>query len=310
MSRFPAPEAFRIEYWALEEAKLRRMPPEAEFSRRILLVVGGGSGIGREVALLLAAKGAHVVVADQNGDAAKSVASEVAALSSSDFAAHIAVDIASTPCIAAAARFTVLRFGGLDGIINTAAIFPVGGNGGKLTEAQWSKTFLVNVTGNYLLAQELGWVFHDQQLPAVIVLTSSANAVVPKHGSEAYDASKAAVNHLVRELAIGLVAVGAGQWHCTGDGRGGFHHVSARSSDSTPCGNMRSSLTEAESTEELRAQTGELLRAAHLDAPGRFCRAIAPTPLSGWRATRAQKRPATSFQWTVACRKRSSARDL
>lgn len=200
----PRSEAFRIEYWALEEAKLRRMPPEAEFSRRILLVVGGGSGIGREVALLLAAKGAHVVVADQNGDAAKSVASEVAALSSSDFAAHIAVDIASTPCIAAAARFTVLRFGGLDGIINTAAIFPVGGNGGKLTEAQWSKTFLVNVTGNYLLAQELGWVFHDQQLPAVIVLTSSANAVVPKHGSEAYDASKAAVNHLVRELAIGL----------------------------------------------------------------------------------------------------------
>jgi rhamnose utilization protein RhaD (predicted bifunctional aldolase and dehydrogenase)/NAD(P)-dependent dehydrogenase (short-subunit alcohol dehydrogenase family) len=200
----PRSEAFRIEYWALEEAKLQRMPPEAEFSRKILLVIGGGSGIGREVSLILARKGAHVVIADQNAESAKETASEAAKLSSSDVVAHTIVDLSSSDSVAAAAKFAVLEFGGIDGIINTAAIFPVPAKDGQLTEAQWNKTFLVNVTGNYLLAKESGWVFRDQKLPATLVLTSSANAVVPKFGSEAYDISKTALNHLIRELAVGL----------------------------------------------------------------------------------------------------------
>jgi len=200
----PRSEAFRIEYWALEEAKLQRMPPEAEFSRKILLVVGGGSGIGREVALLLARKGAHVVVADQNVDGAKQTAADAAALSSAECVAHTGLDLASAESIGEAAKFTVLQFGGIDGIVNTAAIFPVPANNGELSDAQWSKTFLINVTGNYLLARETAWVLRDQKLPASIVLTSSANAVVPKRGSEAYDVSKSALNHLIRELAIGL----------------------------------------------------------------------------------------------------------
>jgi NAD(P)-dependent dehydrogenase (short-subunit alcohol dehydrogenase family) len=73
-----------------------------------------------------------------------------------------------------------------------------------LTPAQWSKTFQINVTGNYLLAEAAEWVFKDQDLPAAIALTSSANALVPKKGTEAYDTSKTAVNHLIRELAVGL----------------------------------------------------------------------------------------------------------
>ncbi len=201
----PRSEAFRIEYWALEEAKLQRMPAESEFSRKILLVIGGGSGIGREVALLLARKGAHVVVADMNDEAAKEVAAEAATVASSDAVSHVAVNLASPESIAAAANHAVLQFGGLDGIVNTAAIFPVGtGQGGQLTDAQWNTTFLVNVTGNYFLTRETGWIFRDQKLSASIVLTSSANAVVPKIGSEAYDISKAALNHLIRELAVGL----------------------------------------------------------------------------------------------------------
>src|SRR4029453_12186224 len=75
----PRQEAFRIEYWALEEAKLQRMPAEAEFSRKIVVVIGGGSGIGRETALLLARKGAHVVVADTDSASAARVATEAAA---------------------------------------------------------------------------------------------------------------------------------------------------------------------------------------------------------------------------------------
>lgn len=200
----PRSEAFRIEYWALEEAKLQRMPAEAEFSRKVVLVVGGGSGIGREVVLLLARKGAHVVVADAAADSAARVAEEAAAISAKELVASTAVDLSSAESLARAAAFTILQFGGIDGIVNTAAIYPVPDSSGRLTEAQWAKTFLVNVTGNYLLGQETQWIFQDQQLPASLVLTGSANAVVSKKGSEAYDTSKSAVNHLVRELAIGL----------------------------------------------------------------------------------------------------------
>ncbi len=200
----PRSEAFRIEYWALEEAKLQRMPAEAEFSRKIVMVVGGGSGIGREVVLLLARKGAHIVVADMNEQAIKEVAAEAAKISSADAVSTTTVDISSAESVAAAAKAAVLEFGGIDAIVNTAAIFPVAGADGQLTEAQWSKTFLVNVTGNFLLARECGWVLKEQKLPASIVLTSSANAIVSKHGSEAYDVSKTALNHLIHELAVGL----------------------------------------------------------------------------------------------------------
>jgi NAD(P)-dependent dehydrogenase (short-subunit alcohol dehydrogenase family) len=200
----PRAEAFRIEYWALEEAKLQRMPAEAEFSRKIALVIGGGSGIGREVALLLARKGAHIVIADMNLEATKEVAKEVAAVASSDMVANTVVDISSSASLDAAVKFAVMAFGGIDVVINTAAIFPVAGPDGQLSEAQWNKTFQVNVTGNYLLARESGWILKDQKLPVAMVLTSSANAVVAKHGTEAYDISKTALNHLIRELAISL----------------------------------------------------------------------------------------------------------
>ena len=120
------------------------------------MVVGGGSGIGREVVLLLAKKGAHVVVADMNEQAVKEVAAEAAKISSADAVATTTVDISSAESVAAAAKAAVLEFGGMDAIVNTAAIFPSAGADGQLTEAQWSKTFLVNVTGNFLLARECG----------------------------------------------------------------------------------------------------------------------------------------------------------
>jgi len=123
---------------------------------------------------------------------------------SPELVTHTAVDLSSSDSLLDAVNFTVLKFGGIDGVVNTAAICPVPGADGQLTEAQWAKTFLVNVTGNYLLARATEWVFKDQQLSSAMVLTGSANAVVPKKGSEAYDTSKAALNHLIRELAIGL----------------------------------------------------------------------------------------------------------
>ncbi|HEU5352451.1 MAG TPA: bifunctional rhamnulose-1-phosphate aldolase/short-chain dehydrogenase [Terracidiphilus sp.] len=199
----PPVEAFRIEYWQMEEAKLRRQPPEKELSRRIALIVGGAGGIGREAALLAAARGAHVMIADQEEAAAASVAAELAAVSGREFVASTSVDIRSRPAIAAAIRATVAAFGGLDILINTAALFPSSPDG-NITDAQWASTLEVNVTANYLLASEAATLFDDQALDSAIVLTSSANAVVSKRGSEAYDVSKAALSHLVRELAVSL----------------------------------------------------------------------------------------------------------
>ena len=105
--------------------------------------------------------------------------------------------------IAAALRDTVAHFGGLDILINTAAVFPSSPQG-MIDDAMWATTLALNVTANYLLAEEAERLFAAQQLDGRIVLTSSANAVVPKRGSEAYDVSKAALSHLVRELAVSL----------------------------------------------------------------------------------------------------------
>jgi rhamnose utilization protein RhaD (predicted bifunctional aldolase and dehydrogenase)/NAD(P)-dependent dehydrogenase (short-subunit alcohol dehydrogenase family) len=199
----PAIEAFKIEYWAMEEAKIRRQPPEKELSRRIALVVGGGSGIGREVALLAAARGAHVVVADRDEAAANRVASELKSVTSPEFTTATAVDIRNREAIGKALEATVAAFGGIDILINTAAMFPSSPDG-VISDAMWAVTLDVNVTANYLLSDEAAKVFNEQALDASIVLTSSANAVVSKRGTEAYDVSKAAVSHLVRELAVAL----------------------------------------------------------------------------------------------------------
>jgi rhamnose utilization protein RhaD (predicted bifunctional aldolase and dehydrogenase)/NAD(P)-dependent dehydrogenase (short-subunit alcohol dehydrogenase family) len=199
----PRSEAFRIEYWALEEAKLQRMPPEREFSRKIVVVIGGASGIGREVAHQIARRGGHVVVADMNAASAEAVAAEAAALATKEMVMATALDLASRDSIASAFRATVERFGGIDVIVNTAAIYPTPPPGTP-PEDVWAKSMHINVTSNYVLADEAAKILKDQALPASIVLTSSANAVVPKFGSEPYDVSKAAINHLIRELAMGL----------------------------------------------------------------------------------------------------------
>ncbi|GAC1420488.1 MAG: bifunctional rhamnulose-1-phosphate aldolase/short-chain dehydrogenase [Acidobacteriaceae bacterium] len=197
----PPSEAFRIEYWALEEAKIQRQPPEKELSRRIALVVGGGSGIGREVALLAAQRGAHVVVADRDLAGAEKVAEECKAISGKETVIATSIDITKRDTIKAALDATIKAFGGVDLLINTAAIFPSTPDG-IITDALWGITLEINVTANYKLTDEAHTIFADQGLDASVTLTSSANAVVAKKGSEAYDVSKAALSHLVRELAV------------------------------------------------------------------------------------------------------------
>jgi len=199
----PPAEAFRIEYWQLEEAKIRRQPPEKELSRHVVLIVGGGSGIGREAALLAAERGAHVVVADRDHEAAKKVAEEANGIAGKEGGLSVAVDIRRRDVIRQSLRDLVAAYGGLDVMINTAALFP-SSKDGQISDEQWGVTLDINVTANYLLVDEAARILKDQNLTAAVVLTSSANAVVPKRGSEAYDVSKAALSHLVRELAISL----------------------------------------------------------------------------------------------------------
>jgi len=199
----PPSEAFRIEYWKLEEAKIRRQPPEKELSRRVALIVGGGSGIGRETALLAVQRGAHVMIADRDTKGAETVAEECKAIAGKEAVGWTSIDIRDRKAIKAALDATIRQFGGVDILINTAALFPSSPDG-MISDTQWALTLEVNVTANYLLADEVAKIFADQGIDASVVLTSSANAVVPKRGSEAYDVSKAALSHLVRELAVSM----------------------------------------------------------------------------------------------------------
>jgi rhamnose utilization protein RhaD (predicted bifunctional aldolase and dehydrogenase)/NAD(P)-dependent dehydrogenase (short-subunit alcohol dehydrogenase family) len=199
----PQSEAFRIEYWKLEEAKIRRQPPEKELSRRVCVIVGGGNGIGREAGLLAAQRGAHVVMADKDLDAAKRAATEAKKIAGKEAGSSVSVDLRDRSSIHSALREVVATFGGIDILINTAAIFPSSADG-QISDEQWGLTLDINVTANHRLMEETGKILGEQDLDASVVLVSSANAVVAKRGSEAYDASKAAVSHLVREFAVSL----------------------------------------------------------------------------------------------------------
>ena len=212
----PQKEAFDIEYWALEEAKLQRMPPEREYARKVVIVVGAGSGIGREMAHLMIEQGAHVVCADLNLEAAERTAAELlekvgqgigvagTGISGCGNAIGLACNVTDRNSIKAMLDQVIYAYGGFDHIAVTAGIFVPPDRTGHIADEQWGLTFDINVSGPYLVADEAAKIWREQALKGSLVVTTSANAVVAKKGSLAYDASKAAANHLVRELAIEL----------------------------------------------------------------------------------------------------------
>ena len=207
-------EAFDIEYWSLEEAKLRRLPPEKELDRQVVAVIGAGSGIGKAAAHRLVKEGAHLVCVDLDEAAAKATAREIrdrygegigvagTGVSNCGPAIGLACDITDRASVARMFDTAVLAYGGLDAVVITAGVFVPPDPSGRIDDRQWALTFAINVTGAHIVADEAYKVFKRQNLAANLILTTSANAVVAKKGSLAYDASKAAANHLTRELAV------------------------------------------------------------------------------------------------------------
>ena len=212
----PLQEAFDIEYWALEEAKLRRMPPEKELARQVVVVIGAGSGIGKETAHRLVKDGAHIVCVDLNATAAEATAKEItdklgqgigvagSGISGCGPAIGLAANITDRASVRAMLDQVALAYGGFDSICVTAGVIVSSDNTGHIPDEKWDMTFAINVKGSYIVGDEAFKTWRDQGLRGNLVLTTSANAVVPKKGSVAYDTSKAAANHLVRELAMEL----------------------------------------------------------------------------------------------------------
>jgi NAD(P)-dependent dehydrogenase (short-subunit alcohol dehydrogenase family) len=197
-------EKFRIEYWALEEAKLRRMPPPKPLATRIALVTGAGSGIGRAIARRLAAEGACVVVADRDTDRAEAVAAE---LGNADVAVPFTADVTDEEQVAAAVAAAGLAFGGVDLVVNNAGL-SISKPLTETTVADWDIHHDVMARGSFLVSREAARAMKTQGLGGDIVYICSKNSVVAGPTNVAYGAAKADQAHQVRLLAAELGADG------------------------------------------------------------------------------------------------------
>ncbi|WP_007514547.1 MULTISPECIES: bifunctional rhamnulose-1-phosphate aldolase/short-chain dehydrogenase [Pseudofrankia] len=198
-------EKFRIEYWALEEAKLARMPKPRPLAGRVAFVTGGGSGIGRAIALRLAAEGACVVVADRDGAAAEKVAAEIGAAAArpADRAVAVAADVTDEQQVAAGLAAAALAFGGVDLVVNNAGL-SISKPLLETTAADWDLQHDVMARGSFLVAREAARIMTGQGLGGDIVYIASKNGVFAGPNNIAYGAAKADQAHQVRLLAAEL----------------------------------------------------------------------------------------------------------
>ncbi len=202
----PIPEAekFRIEYWALEEAKLRRMPKAKPLATRVAFVTGAGSGIGKAIAHRLAAEGACVVVADRDAASAADVA---ASLGDADVSVASTVDVTDEAQVAAALREAVLAFGGVDLVVNNAGL-SISKALLETSTADWDVQHDVMARGSFLVSREAARVMVDQGMGGDIVYIASKNGVFAGPNNVAYGAAKADQAHQVRLLAAELGGYG------------------------------------------------------------------------------------------------------
>ncbi|OLE00231.1 MAG: short-chain dehydrogenase, partial [Candidatus Rokubacteria bacterium 13_1_20CM_4_68_9] len=196
-----AKDAFDVEYWPLELYKLTLAPPEKELARRIALVTGGASGIGRAVARRLATEGAHVLVGDVDEAGAKKTAEEIIAAVGAGRALGLAMDVTNEASIRAAFEAAVLTWGGLDILVSNAGIAhsaPVA----EMSIADWERSFAVNSTGHFLVAREAMRVMIAQGIGGALVFVATKNVMAPGKDFAAYSAAKAAEAQLAKVLAL------------------------------------------------------------------------------------------------------------
>ena len=196
----PESEKFRIEYWALEEAKIARLPKPKRHAGRIALVTGAASGIGKAVASQLAADGACVVIADLDPTAATEAAAQIGG---PDVALGVAADVTSASAVGAAVDAALLAFGGLDLVVNNAGL-SISKPLLETTERDWDVQHDVMAKGSFLVAQAAARAMIDQGLGGDIVYIASKNAVAAGPNNIAYSATKADQAHQVRLLAAEL----------------------------------------------------------------------------------------------------------
>ncbi|HET6392627.1 MAG TPA: bifunctional aldolase/short-chain dehydrogenase [Blastococcus sp.] len=193
-------EKFRIEYWALEEAKLQRMPKPKPLATRVALVTGAASGIGKAIAVRLAAEGACVVVADLDLQKATDAAAEIG---SSDVAVGVAADVSDAEAVAAAFREANLAFGGVDLVVNNAGL-SISKPLLETTERDWDLQHDVMAKGSFLVSREAARIMIEQGLGGDLVYISSKNSLFAGPNNIAYGATKADQAHQVRLLAAEL----------------------------------------------------------------------------------------------------------
>jgi rhamnulose-1-phosphate aldolase/alcohol dehydrogenase len=189
-------EAFRAEYWPLELYKLKLAPPERELARRVAMVTGAGSGLGRAIAQSLAAAGAHVLVTDLNAATAQETAEAIGAP-----AAHAQLDVTSEASVRAAFQRVALEFGGVDIIVSNAG-FAHCASIEQLKLEDWERSLAVNATGHFLITREAFRQFRAQGIGGNIVFVATKNVTAPGADFVAYSASKSAEAQLARVAAI------------------------------------------------------------------------------------------------------------
>jgi rhamnulose-1-phosphate aldolase/alcohol dehydrogenase len=193
-------EAFAIEYWPLERYKLAQAPPRGELAGRVALITGGASGIGRATARMLAARGAHVVVADRNVAGVEEVAEELTAAYGVRRALAVSVDVTSEEAVVEMTRRAVLEYGGFDILVASAGL----ATSAPITETtltDWEQNYAVLARGTFLAARETFRVLLDQGRGGSVVFVASKNALVAGANAAAYSSAKAATLHLARCLA-------------------------------------------------------------------------------------------------------------
>jgi rhamnulose-1-phosphate aldolase/alcohol dehydrogenase len=194
-------EAFEVEYWPLELYKLTLAPPERELARRVALVTGGASGIGKAVARRLAQEGAHVVVADLDEGGAKKVADEIVAASGTGRALALGMDVTRESSVRQAFAAATLTYGGLDIVVSNAGIAhsaPID----AMVLSDWERSFAVNATGHFLVAREALRLLKAQGLDGAFVFVATKNVMSPGKDFGAYSASKAAEAQLAKIVAL------------------------------------------------------------------------------------------------------------